>query len=286
MVQQPAAPANPPDTDIFLAPLTTADGRLAVGEAANITRTPGYDNQPAFVPDGGALLFTSNRGRAKQTDIYRYDIGSKQTTRVTDTPESEYSPTITPDRQHISVVRVEADQTQRLWRFTLDGQQPELVLPNVKPVGYHAWLDAHTVALFVLGQPPTLQIADVESDTVDTVARDIGRSIQRIPAAGAVSFVQRDPQEGGASPFWIRAFDLRMRQITELVRALPGSAAPDVAWTPDGTLLVAHEGGLHGWRLGERSWKKIADLADVGVRGVSRLAVSPKGDWLAMVGEP
>ena len=286
MVPQPSAPANPPDTDIFLAPLTTADGQLTVGEAANITRTPGYDNQPAFVPDGGALLFTSNRGGARQTDIYRYNIASKQTTRVTNTPESEYSPTITPDRQHISVIRVEADQTQRLWRFTLDGQQPELVLPNVKPVGYHAWLDARTIALFVLGQPPTLQIADVESGTVETVARDIGRSIQKIPAAGAVSFIQRDPQEGSAAPFSVRAFDLRIRQITELVRALPGSTAPDVAWTPDGTLLVAHEGGLHGWRLGERNWRKIADLADVGVRGVSRLAVSPKGDWLALVGEP
>ena len=124
---QPAAAANPPDTDIFLAPLTTSDGSLSVGQAANITRTPGYDNQPAFLADGGALLFTSNRG-GKQTDIYRYDLTSKQTTRVTNTPESEYSPTITPDRQHKSVVRVEADGTQRLWRFTLDGDRRTFAL--------------------------------------------------------------------------------------------------------------------------------------------------------------
>jgi dipeptidyl aminopeptidase/acylaminoacyl peptidase len=285
--QQAASPAaNPPDTDIFLAPLETADGKLTVGSASNITKSPGYDNQPAFLPDGGAVLFTSIRG-GKQTDIYRYDIASKGTTRVTNTPESEYSPTITPDRQHISVVRVEADETQRLWRFTLDGKDPELVLANIKPVGYHTWLDSHTVALYVLGQPSTLQIADTDPGTAEIVARDIGRSLQRIPGAGAVSFVQRDaPSESGGSPvFWIRAFDLRIRQITELVRALPG-AEPDVAWTPDGTLLTAHEKVLYGWRLGERTWFKVADLDAVGVHDVTRLAVSPKGDWLALVARP
>ena len=41
----------------------------------NITRSPGYDNQPSFTPDGAAILFTSNRG-GTQTDIYRYDVGS------------------------------------------------------------------------------------------------------------------------------------------------------------------------------------------------------------------
>jgi len=206
---------------------------------------------------------------------------------VTKTPESEYSPTITPDRQHISVIRVEADQTQRLWRFSLDGKDPDLVFANIKPVGYHAWLDAHTVALYVLGQPSTLQIADTETGTAETVARDVGRSLQKIPAAGAVSFVQREApaQAGGAPLFSIRAFDLRMRQITELTRAMPG-AEPDVAWTPDGTLITAHEGALHGWRLGARTWSKIADLADVGVHGVSRLAVSPKAEWLAIVAQP
>src|SRR3954454_139280 len=111
--QQPASrtDAAPPDTEIFLAPLTSADGRPAVGAPENITNTPGYDNQPSFTPDGGAVLFTSARG-GKQTDIYRYDISTRRTARVTNTPESEYSPTVTPDRQHISVIRVEADQTQ------------------------------------------------------------------------------------------------------------------------------------------------------------------------------
>src|SRR5262245_8822220 len=79
-------------TDIFLAPLTMQGGRPVVGTAVNITNAPGYDNQPSFTPDSRSILFTSNRD-GRQTDIYRYDVASKSTTRVTNTTESEYSAT-------------------------------------------------------------------------------------------------------------------------------------------------------------------------------------------------
>jgi dipeptidyl aminopeptidase/acylaminoacyl peptidase len=253
-----------------------------------MTASPGYDNQPAFTPDGDAVLFTSIRGGGKQTDIYRYDLGSRQTTRVTNTPESEYSPTVTPDRRHISVIRVEADQTQRLWQFGLDGKNPELLLADIKPVGYHAWLDAQTIALFVLGQPATLQIADRASGKAEIVARDVGRSLQHIPSSDAVSFVQREaPGKAGDPPIlWIRAFDLRVRQITELTRAVTGSTEADLAWMPDGTLLMAYQDTLYSWKLGRRDWFNVADLGALGLHHVTRLAVSPHGDRLALVVGP
>src|SRR5262249_53849284 len=187
---QPAAqaPAQPPDTDIFLAGFSA---RGIVGRPVNITATPGYDNQPSFTPDGASVYFTSNRG-ATQTAIYRYDIAAAPTSRITETPEGESSPTVTPDGTHISVVRVEADGTQRLWRLTLQGAQPELVLERVKPVGYHAWVDDHTLALFVLGQPATLQLADTRTGAAEEVARGINRSLQRVPRAGTISYVDKD----------------------------------------------------------------------------------------------
>jgi len=192
-------PAPPPDTEIFLASFDAA-GATPVGRPQNITNSPGYDNQPSFTPDGRAIFFTSNRGGA-QTDIYRYDIASAAVTQVTNTPEGEYAPTVTPDGAHISVIRVEADGTQRLWRFTLDGRSPELVLADVKPVGYHAWVDDHTLALFILGTPASLQIADTRSGKADSVVRGINRSVQRIPGGHTISFVQRlAPEREGAVP--------------------------------------------------------------------------------------
>jgi hypothetical protein len=276
---QPPA-AAPPDTEIFLAPLGSG---ASVGRAVNITNSPGYDNQPAFTPDGASLLFTSIRGGGTQTDIYRYDIASGATIQVTRTPESEYSPTVTPDGAHISVIRVEADGTQRLWRFTLDGRAPELVLPGVKPVGYHAWASDRTLVLFVLGSPATLRLADTTGGEAEILATGINRSIQRIPG-GTVSFVARTSGEaGGAATLAIRELDPRTKGITPLVDAVPGAREADCAWTPDGMLVMAEKDVLYGWRRGQSGWSRVADLAALGLHGVTRIAISPKGDRIAFV---
>jgi hypothetical protein len=294
----------PPDTEVFLAPLSRAGGKLAVGAPVNISSSPGYDNQPSFLPDGSAILFTSARSRvvsapvegvpapAAQMDIYRYDLGSKRVTQVTDTLLSEYSPTVTPDGRHISVIRVEEDGTQRLWRFTIDGKQPSVILAGVKPVGYHAWLDEHRVALFILGErpkPATLQVADTRTGKADVVAEDIGQSIQRMPGGG-ISFVHREPGAAGTpGSFVIKqlrigpAPDGRPYVVETLVPAISGASAPHVAWTPDGTMLTAHGGKLHAWQRGSSDWTVVADLDAAGLRNVTRLALSPKGDSIALV---
>jgi dipeptidyl aminopeptidase/acylaminoacyl peptidase len=280
------APA-PPDTEIYLASLSMPGGQFTIGPPANITGNPGYDNQPSFTPDGRSVLFTSIRGGA-QTDIYRYDIAAGRVARVTNTPESEYSPTVTPDGAHISVIRVEADGTQRLWRFTIDGTQPELVLADVKPVGYHAWADDHTLALFVLGQPATLQIADTRTGKADSFVPGINRSIQRIPGGRTVSFVQRIPssEQGGAPTLKISELDPTSRRVTPLVNAVAGAKEADCAWTPDGMLLMADKDVLYGWRRGAADWRRLADLSPLGLHGVSRLAVSPDGQRIALVTNP
>jgi hypothetical protein len=275
MALQPAQP--PPDTEIFLASVS-ARTTPAVARAENITRSPGYDNQPFFTPDGAAILFTSNRG-ATQTDIYRYDIASGATTRLTDTPEGEYSPTVTPDGGHVSAIRVEADGTQRLWRFTLDGRNPELVLERVKPVGYHAWVDDHTLALFVLGSPATLQLADTRTGNAEEVARGINRSLQRIPRAGTISYVDKD--EDGS--LMVRELDPKTKAATTIVAAVAGAKEADLAWTPDGLLLMAEKDVLYSYTRDDRGWKRLADLAALGMHGVTRIAVSPKGDRIALV---
>jgi hypothetical protein len=191
---------------------------------------------------------------------------------------------VTPDGRHFSVIRVEADGTQRLWRFTRDGSQPELVLTDVKPVGYHAWADDRTLALFVLGTPATLQVADTRTGKAEIVAKGIGRSIQRMPGGG-ISFVQREPRVEGAAPtgMTIMRLDASTRTAAPLVRVMDGAAEADVVWTPDGLLLMAHGDALYSWRKGRTGWTRAADLAGLGLKGVTRLAVSPGGDWLALV---
>jgi hypothetical protein len=284
----PPAQQAPPDTEIYLAPLRSVNGTLEVGPAVNVTNSPGYDNQPFFTPDGRALLFTSVRGGGTQTDIYRVAVPpGPAPVQVTRTPESEYSPTVTPSGA-LSVIRVELDgnNTQRLWQFTIDGGDPRVVLEQLKPVGYHAWADDKTLALFVLGQPATLQTADATTGAARVIASDIGRSIQVIPGGTSprdISFVPRE-RSGETVRLLIKKVNPRTGEISLLTPAVEGGTEADTAWTPDGTLLMVRGSTLYGWRAGQSGWKEIASLERLSLRGVTRLAVSPKGDYLALVG--
>ncbi|MDQ3389291.1 MAG: hypothetical protein M3483_07290 [Gemmatimonadota bacterium] len=271
-----AASAPAPGSEIYLAPLVRRGGRIDIGATVNITRRPGYDNQPSFTPDGAAVLFTSRREDG-QADIYRFDIASGVTTRVTTTPESEYSPTMTPSGEGISVVRVEADSTQRLWEFPVGGGDPSLILPEVRPVGYHAWLDAGTLALFVLGSPPTLQVAERVSGRAEVAAANIGRSLHRVPGRGTASYVDK----GDAEEWWIVELDPLTRRNTRLVRTLPD--VEDYTWTPWGEILMARGSTIFRWSPGAVGWEAVADLAGPDIAAITRLAVSPAGDRLALV---
>ena len=143
-------------------------------------------------------------------------------------------------------------------------------------------------ALFVLGQPATLQVADTRDGSARIVATDIGRSIQRIPSTGAtreISFVQRE-RAADAARLVIKKLNVTTGDITVLTPAVDGATEADTAWTPDGTLLMTHGGTLHAWRAGQTGWKPIVELERLSLRGVTRLAVSPKGDLLALIGSP
>jgi dipeptidyl aminopeptidase/acylaminoacyl peptidase len=284
--------ASPPATEVYLAPFTVDGTKLSIGKPENISNSPGYDNQPFFSPDGRSVYFTSARGDVAskcgtpQTDVYRFDLESRATARVTETTDCEYSPTVTPDGRHLSVIRVEPDGTQRLWTFTIEGKSPSVVLEDVAPVGYHAWLSETTLALFILGRPATLQVADTTTGKAIVVAEDIGQSIAQIPGGGA-SFVQQTG-EGDARTLTISQVTLVNGKpvVKPLVSAVPGARQVHVAWTPDRTLLMAHGGSLHAWPGAAKAWEVAADLSALGLRNVTRMAVSPKGDRIAFVATP
>jgi hypothetical protein len=95
---QASAQQAPPATDVFVASLTVAADRVEVGKPENISNSPGYDNQPFFAPDGRRLYFTSARGDVSskcgspQTDVYTYDLQSRDVRRVTETADCEIRP--------------------------------------------------------------------------------------------------------------------------------------------------------------------------------------------------
>ena len=271
-----AAAAAVPSTDIYLYRLSR--GLIPFrSRLVNITNRPGYDNQPSF--DASAIVYTSIRDG--QADIYRFDNG--RSTPVTTTPESEYSAALTPDGKSISVVRVERDSTQRLWRFPNDSSAPSLVLRDIKPVGYFAWLDSTTLALFVLGTPNTLQIADTRTGTGRVVTTNIGRSLQRVPGGRRASFVHRVGEKWvlktvSPEPRADGSWDI------ETVATLPDSA-DYVVWKSPTELYTAAGSRIFRLRRPGTKWEPIADLAGSGLKHITRLAIHPNGGELALVAE-
>jgi hypothetical protein len=266
-----------PATDIYLVDMKMKNGLIELGAPFKVTEWTGYDNQPMFLPDGKILFYTSIRDDG-QADIYQYNITEKSTNRMTQTSESEFSPTMIPDAKFFSTIRVEKDSTQRLWKFPLVGGEPSLVLENVKPVGYHAWGDTNIVVMFVLGNPNTLQIADTRTGKAEVVAQNIGRSLHKIPQRQAISFVHKVSE----NEWLIKQLDLKTRAITSLAKTLLGSE--DYAWTPQGMLLMGKETKLYQNDLKtDAEWQEVADFSKAGLKTITRLTLSPTGERLAVV---
>jgi Tol biopolymer transport system component len=283
--QDPAPPRTepPPATDIHLLPLSSGLASLKDAKPSPVSTEPGYDNQPMFSPDGGRILFAANHDGA-QTDVFLFERASGRVSRLTETAENENSPTYLPEGighpGGFSVVRTEADRTQRLWRFDARGRNPELVLPDVEPVGYHAWVDREWVALFVLGEPSTLRIANVTTGKAEIASERIGRSLHRIPGTRRVSFVHRE----ASGDFWIQQIDVDSRKIEPLVQVVEGNTERDMAWMPDGrTILMSSGTKVFSWTREASGWAEVFDAETHRLGAVSRLAVSPLGDAIAVV---
>jgi dipeptidyl aminopeptidase/acylaminoacyl peptidase len=261
-----------PATDLYLLPVESG---WRFGPPVRVTDREGYDNQPYFLPDGRTVLYTSMRDG--QTDIYRYDVVSGTTTRLTATEDSEYSPTPLPDGSGFSCIRQTTEGKQYLWAYDAEGTPREQLFDRIEPVGYHAWLDDGTLALFVLGEPMTLQVADLVTGEATLRDERIGRALHRSPGSSDVTYVRKD------GDLWtIRRLPPAGSESEILIEALPGRE--DFVWTPDGRLLMGSGSELYLAEPGGK-WKRIAALADQGIGGITRLALSPDGRRLVVVGE-
>jgi dipeptidyl aminopeptidase/acylaminoacyl peptidase len=268
------APAN----DIWLVPLEHikgSKGSSTLGTPRNATHRSGYDNQPFFLPDGKQFYYTSIHEDG-QADIWRYDVESGESTRVTTTAESEYSPTVPSDGAGISTVRVEKDGSQRLWRYGADGKPDKPIVDDEKGVGYHAWIDDTTLGLFIVGEPTLLKVFDLRSGRMRDIGKDIGRCIQVVPARPGLAYIE--PHADGKK--WLK-FLQWPSGLTRLVTE-PLEGSEDFTLGNDGELYMAREKSIYGWEHENAKWKLMATFTDV-PGPITRLAVNPRADLMAFV---
>ncbi len=265
-----------PGTDIWLADIENG----LPGAAARISDGDGYNNQPHFSPDGLVIYYTREMpgDGGAQTDIAAFNVATNATTMVTNTAESEYSPTPVPNRNAVSVIQASLEQKQFLWAINVANGSMELLFPDVEPVGYHAWFSDDEVAMFILGDSFTLQTARLKHDGARVVADNIGRSIRRHPQTGEILFVDKN-----VDPWQIAAFNPETGVTRSVMPLFP--ASEDFTVDSAGTYWTGNGSKLYKRSADDERWELIADFRAYGISNISRLAVHAESGKIALVGE-
>jgi len=261
--------------------LTDLSKDLSVSNTVKINDTATYINQPAFSSDGKSLFFTLEQGKdaAIQTDIGLYSIAQKKQQLLSQTALSEYSPTLLSDGSGVSVVVVEADQTQRLWKLDWQGKT-SLLKAEPKGVGYHAWGADQGLLLFILGDKEdnhTVRYLD-KNGKLTTLATGVGRALSWQPGTQKGYYTQAKDNQ-----LYLSFYDVKTKTATPTELALPAGGQDLVWWSAD-TLLVSAGTKIYQWQAtGKQGWNLWLDLSkDCGTE-VSRFALNKERSQLAFV---
>ncbi|MSU48857.1 MAG: hypothetical protein EXS37_07190 [Opitutus sp.] len=289
----PAAGDALPETAVWVARLDLAAGTVAAPR--RLTESKGYNNQPAFVTDGSALFFVSDRTGAIQ--IYRHELASGETTQLTSDPGNKFSPMPLPDGRGFSAVRVIAPEAGSgvesknppVWRYSAEGKPIGPVI-DVRRVGYYAWLGAEHLALFLVidGEKDLSELvqADIASGKTALLSKSPGRSFARTPDGARVAFVDKsEPKRWKIVA--MKPGDERPQFIVDTpvgaTGEKDGDRSEDWCWLPGGSILMANGGKFLRWdgKPGGR-FQVLTDLGDLG-GNIRRLAVSRDGRHVAFV---
>lgn len=266
-------------TEIYVFDLSEDDSVIRLSNPINISSNPGYDNQPAFTEDGLAVMFSSERDG--QTDIAQYNLAEGYRTWITNTPDSEYSPSPFPKKKkYFTCVRLNSDDSQYLYKYAYKKKPPEVMMPSLR-VGYYLWFDEKTLVTFVIGDIETLQVTNFKYDIKYPIAKNIGRSLQKIPAsAGLKNQMSYLSLEHGSPEIY--AVDPTKSEPVYITDALERSQ--DLIWTPSGSMIMGNDTGLFRYRSDfSKEWLPVIIESDLPLKGFSRLAISPDGKKIAVV---
>ncbi len=277
--------ANAGDMSIRYINYAIKDGQVSVqagtGGALNHAT---YLNQPVFSRDGSRLLWTQQTGTGPlDTDIYYKLLGSGEPGKpLLQSPFGEFSATPMPQQDQLySVVRVEADGTQRLWQ--IGAGQEQLLFPELKGVGYHVWGADDDLLLFLLedSEGPNRAVYRTKDGELTTLAGHIGRALLYQASTDRFFFTAPRPGQPADSPLWLWRYQAGSKKADALL-PMPANGQ-DLAVTSQGTVLVS--AGKFIFQLVDDHWLPWVDLSKQCDGKVSRFKLNPVQPVLAFVCE-
>ncbi|MGB3344976.1 MAG: hypothetical protein WBA61_13800 [Aequorivita sp.] len=266
------------NTEVYVFDISPSYEGMELLNVRNVSNNEGYDNQPSFISNE-ALVFAGNN--VDQTDISEYNFTTKVKRWVNSPTEgSEYSPQKFPSSQDLAAVRFDKDGRQRLYRYDFITGNSTEVIKDLQ-VAYFAFYNDNKMLATVLDfEEMYLVMIDLPTKTVDTLFKGVGRSLQRIPKTDFMAYSLIN-DEGKLDLYMMDMNNRESFFICEIPKDIQ-----DFVWLNETQILIGKGSKLYMYdTLGEPEWRKVASTDEFGIKNISRMAISPDGKKLALVGE-
>jgi len=269
------------DTEVFVMDFTLNNQLMNISELKNISNNAGYDSQPFFT-DNNTLLYAGTQNG--QTDIVMYDLTTNTSNIVNKTTTGgEYSPKQIPGSKNIAAVRLDTNGLQRLYSYTQTdtNQGDSRMLLDTVEVAYFAFFDHDRIVASVLAvNQLNLMVANLKTKKVTPYIENSGRSIHDIPQSTSVSYTLSNEDKN----MEVYILDLDQGAESFFVCQLP-VGVKDHCWITNSQLLLGSGSKIYLYDMfGTQQWEQVADLGQYAITDITRVAVNPQGNKIALVG--
>ncbi len=265
------------NTNVYLLDITSEEDKIELVNLRNISNNKGYNNQPSFYNNNTILYAATRNG---QTDIAWYNIPDATTTYFTNTTSgSEYSPLKIPGKEAVSAIRLDKDGLQRLYAYNVKTAASKVLLKDQK-VGYHVWYNEHILVSSVLVEDRMdLVVSNLKDNTNQTVQKNVGRSLHKIPNSDLVSFISKEKDT------WTVKSMNPVTGATAAIKSLPLNIE-DMHWLADGTMIMGAGKLIAKFNpKTDKDFSVLHRFEEEEINQISRIAVSNDGKHLAVVSE-
>jgi hypothetical protein len=263
--------AQLPATDLFMIHFSNVDTQFSLKKVSYLSafNPLGYNNQPKFI-GLNELYLSSDTYSLGKSEVIKLDLFSETLERMTMSKESDFSPSPLPNGDGLSTVRIEQDGvTQTLWAYNDQSfTTGARLFENISTIGYYNWLSEVDIAMFLLPDPFTLYIGNINTGISKPIIENIGRCLKQ-DDDGKLLFTHVINKELR----YIKSYDLESDKTEVICQALVGSE--DFEIINNGALIMANNSKLYYFDPAiSSSWTEVLDLSEFGISDISRLAYS------------
>lgn len=270
-------------SQVYLCQFFVSDQTIKLTDPKMISEELGYNNQPYFESDDTVLYAGTRNG---QTDIVRYTVSEDSRQWLTNTKGSEYSPQLIPDQELIAAIRLETSGEQFLAAYTSSGAYASTLVSD-PIVGYQVWVNVNEMySAILVDEGLSLAKHNFSSKSLEVLDTNIGRSLHLQPLgedgghlSNNITYVSKKEL-----PNQIIGLNLSDKLSKLIVETLEGSE--DFCWTPWGHIIMGQGSKLYVFDpSAEDSWVLLHDMNPYGLTNITRITVSPSGQYISFVAE-